>query len=73
MSEWSDRWFVWEYGNREEFHSLARQNGAIVTYPGSGSTAWFETQAEAESFSRIYSDTTGRQLEVTNGASFSIF
>ena len=48
--KWDNMWFVCEYGNHQEFHDLAKQNGAIITIPGSASTAWFKTKNEADYF-----------------------
>ena len=47
---WNDMYFVGEYGNSQEFHDLAKQNGAVITIPGSVSSAWFKTKEEANYF-----------------------
>ena len=63
MSEWNQRWFVCVYGNKPEFHSLAQANSAVITIPGSASTAWFETEQAAIDFCHLCKNTTGSTIK----------
>lgn len=75
MSEWNQRWFVCVYGNKPEFHGLAQANSAIITMPGSASTAWFETEQAATDFCHLCKEHNGvdyQDAAVLPGWKFSL-
>lgn len=55
----NSEWFVCVYGNNPQFHVTAKEAGAILTIPGSASSAWFENKEAAESFCSLYAELSG--------------